>query len=75
MKITDYLKAFGNDAAVSRLAGIDRSAISRIRRGLADPPLSTVLRIIDVTGGSINIEHAPTGGGPLPRKHIMREHK
>jgi DNA-binding phage protein len=56
MQISDYITSVGDDASVAAKAGLDRTTISRIRRGVSDPPLSTVARIVRGTGGRIIIE-------------------
>lgn len=56
MTLSDYIQQKGGDAVVSALAGLDRTTVSRIRRGVIDPPLSTVARIVTATGGRVVIE-------------------
>lgn len=55
----DYMKLAGTDAELARLTGLSRSTVSRIRRGLIDPPLSTVGNIVAKTGGYILVIRKP----------------
>ncbi len=63
MQISDYIPSVGDDASVAAKAGLDRTTVSRIRRGVIDPPLSTVAKIVGATGGRIVIEACPVADG------------
>lgn len=62
--LSEYIRQHGSDAAVSAKVGLDRTTVSRIRRGIADPPLSTVQRIVSAFGGRVVIE-SPTVAEPV----------
>jgi transcriptional regulator with XRE-family HTH domain len=66
MNLKTYLSTLGSDSDIGRRVGLDRSTVSRIRRGLIDPPVSTAERIVRLTGGSITIE-PPSQTSDLPQ--------
>lgn len=57
MTLSDYLRATKQtDAQFGERIGLSRSAVSRIRRGLADPPLSTIRKIVAASDGLVSFE-------------------
>ena len=42
---------------LSKLSGISQADISKIERGLGNPSLSTISRIMSATGNRLNMEH------------------
>ncbi len=65
MNLTAYMEARNlDDAEVARRAGLSRSQVSRIRRGVSDPPLSTWTRIVAATDGLVT--HVEAGKRPDP---------
>lgn len=54
MKLTDYLSQHGvSDGEFAASIGVDRSSVSRMRRGITRPDWPTIERIIEATNGSV----------------------
>lgn len=65
MTIRELIQQGGGDAVIAARSGLDRTTVSRVRRGVSDPPLSTVERIAAAAGGRVVIEAAPQDASAL----------
>jgi transcriptional regulator with XRE-family HTH domain len=54
MTLEEWKRARGlTDEALADLLGIERSSVTKIRRGKASPSLAVIKRIRDLTGGAV----------------------
>ena len=70
--LAEHMKAKGiTDEKLGEMAGLSRSAVSRIRRGLADPPASTLLRIARALNDEITLDVLAAGSpSVLPQREM-----
>ena len=59
-------------ADVARLAGLDRSAVSKLESGLIRPPLETYARVAAALGADLSARVYPNTGPPIRDRHQAR---
>lgn len=69
MKLSDYMAANGlTDDAVAQRIGRDRSFVTRLRQGRANPSLRTLQDLASATNGAVSAEDFFPQPAPQPQQ-------